>query len=91
MTASTSNNTQLTGETQTYVIQYPITTYATLRVERDKGISEEDLLDSVTKVELSGSDVERSCIWDSLKDGWRNAEPADCYITDEDGEELFSD
>ena len=73
------------SNTRTYRIQYPVTCYIEVAVDRPLDISEKDLLESVTRDELAnGEDV--SDAWDSLKDAWRESNVS--LILDEEGEAI---
>lgn len=75
--------------TKTFVIQYPVTSYTQVTIERSSDISEEDLLKSVTKDDLVSGYHDQENSWDSLKDSWRESVPGDLFITDEVGDQLF--
>ena len=84
MTTSTPTKT----ETQVFNITYTYTAYHSVSVERPSDISEEELLSSITRDELaSGSDSGDA--WSSLKDSWRESQPGQLDITDEEMEPLF--
>ena len=77
-------------DTQVFNITYTYTAYYSVSVERPSGITEQELLNSITRDELtSGSDSGDA--WSNLKEEWRAAEPGDLDISDEEGEPLFQD
>jgi hypothetical protein len=78
-------------KTKKFTIHYPVTTIHQVTIERAEDITEEELLQSVTRDDLVGGHPDHSGIWDSIKDSWRNSEPGDCYISDDEGEQLFDD
>ena len=70
-------------QTKTFIVQYPVTTYHAVEVERPVDITEEELLKSITRDELMSGEEQNDCGWDSLKSNWRN-KVADVYVYDED-------
>ena len=77
MTTSTAT------QTKTFLVRYPVTTYHAVEVERDTNISEEDLLKSITRTELTAGERQDDCAWDSLKSSWREGD-AEVFVYDED-------
>ena len=76
--------TQATAtKTKTFIVRYPVTTYVAVEVERDANISEEELLRSISRDDLSKGETQDDCAWDSLKSSWRDAD-AVVYVYDED-------
>ena len=69
---------------KTFVVRYPVTTYYAVEVERDDNITENELLESITREELMKGEAQEDCAWDTLKDAWRECE-GECYTYDEDG------
>ncbi len=74
-------------------IEYEVITSFQLTIERDELPEDSaDLLESVTRDELIDSPCDVYPIeWAHLKYAWRNAEPENTYITDDDGNELYPD
>ena len=73
--------------TKEFTIQYIFNSYCTVEVERPADISEKDLLESVTREDLTAGDSQEGG-WDDLKEAWRAAETGKHYIA-VDGEEVF--
>ena len=73
------------ANTRIYRIEYPVTSYYQVTVERPVDITEEELLASVTRDDLAnGEDVSDG--WDMLKDAAREGNYS--CILDEDFEEI---
>jgi hypothetical protein len=74
-------------------IEYEVTTSFQLTIERDEPPEDvNDLLESVTRDELSESPCDVYPIeWGHLKEAWRNADPENTYITDENDNPLYDD
>lgn len=74
-------------------IEYEVTTSFQLTIERDELPDDaHDLLESITRDELAKSPCDVYPIeWGHLKDAWRNADPENTVITDENGDDLFED
>ena len=68
---------------KTFIVRYPVTTYHAVEVERDTDISEEALLESITRKELGEGEHQDDCGWDSVKTSWRDKE-AEVYVYDEE-------
>ena len=71
-------------ETKTFIVRYPVTSYHEVEVERDANITEEALLESVTRDDLMRGDTDDSGAWDSLKSSWRDSD-AEVMVEGEDG------
>ena len=71
-------------ETKTFIVRYPVTTYYAVKVVRDADITEEALLQSVTREEITHGESEDDCAWDSIKNEWRECN-AEVMMEDEDG------
>ena len=82
--------TATTTKTQTYRITIPFTSWTTIEVERPEDISELELLKSITREELANGEDDGDS-WSSLKDSWRESQPGDFHITDDECEPLFQD
>ena len=72
------------------IIEYEVITSATIAIERDQ-IPEDpnDLLDSVTRDEMTNCPDIKPIEWGHLKGAWRTADPENTYITNEDYDELY--
>ena len=77
-------------KTKKFIVRYPVTTYYFVEVERAENITEEDLLNSITRDELTKGEAQNDCGWDSIKSAWRDGD-AETYVYDEDDcwEEAF--
>ena len=75
--------TNATATKKTFIVRYPVVTYHAVEVERDANITEEELLDSISKSDLMAGEAQDDCAWDSIKSAWREGE-ADIYVYDED-------
>ena len=73
---------------KTFIVRYPVTTYVAVEVERDENITQEALLDSVTRQDLVNGETQDDCAWDTLKDSWREG-IAEVYTYDAEG--LYED
>ena len=72
---------------KTFIVRYPVTTYYAVEVERPEGITEEELLASVTREELTSGEPQEDCAWDTLKEAWRDC---DGEVFTYDGEGLYT-
>ncbi len=72
-------------ETKTFTVSYRVVSYYDIQVERPADITEEDLIASINRDDLS--DGEETGGWDGLKEAWRNSDVS--LILDEDGEQVF--
>ena len=68
-----------------YRIQYPVTVYHEVRVDRPVDITKDDLLNSITRDDLANSE-EVSDTWYLLKSAAQD--PSDAYIVDEEGNDV---
>ena len=75
--------------TKKFTINYPMTVYVVVEVERPANITEEDLLASITKDDLANAPVNDSNSWDSLKEEWRSAGAGELYIHDEEYNDIY--
>ena len=73
-------------QTKTFIIRYPVSTYHEVCVERPADISEEELLGSISRQDLTNGMHCDDDAWDSVKDAWREGK-AD-YICDEEYDEI---
>ena len=69
--------------TKTFIVRYPVVTYHAVEVERDATISEQALLESITRQDLVEGEAQNDCGWDSLKSSWREGD-AEVFVYDED-------
>ena len=69
------------------VIQYQVPTTFTVVVERDELPDQRELLQSITRDEISNGDGELT--WDDIKYAWREADPEQVYISDTNYDELY--
>ena len=79
--------------TKKFIVRYCVTTYQDVEVERPETITQEELLNSITRTELASGSSQDDCAWDSLKDRWRDGDAEAVYVYDEDDcyEEIFID
>ena len=77
---------ELTGGNVTYFIHYQVKSSATITVEGKDGLSREEVLDLVTREDLSNCETEIQ--FDDVCDSFDEVEIEDFYITleDEDGD-----
>ena len=88
---TTSTPRESKGGTVTYSITFQVKTTATITLEGKDGLSREEIINLVTRKDLAESACEVQ--WDDVKDGFRDNDVEDFYITleDEDGEEAEID
>ena len=68
---------------KTFVVRYPVVTYHAVEVTRPSDITEDELLQSITREELVSGEVQDDCAWDTLKMAWRDCD-AEVFVYDED-------
>ena len=73
---------------KTFIIRYPVVTYHNVTVVRDENITEDDLLDGITREELEEGESDTDCAWDTLKDAWREMNGE---VFDEEYNYMFDD
>ena len=72
---------------QTVTISFPVITSYVISKVVDDGMSKDEIIDSITREDLSNSE-ENSDGWGDIKESWRSAEPESIYIYLENGDEL---
>ena len=72
------------SDTRRYQVSYFVTSYWNVYVDRPVDITEEELLNSITRDDLSSG--EETGGWDGLKLAWRNGDVS--LILDDEGEEI---
>jgi hypothetical protein len=76
--------------THRITIEYEVTTCFQVVVERDElPATHDQLLESVTRDELSGSLDTLPIEWGHVKDAWRSATPENTWVFDENNDPLF--
>ena len=72
------------ADTRTYQVSFMVNSYWNVFVDRPADITREELLNSITRDDLTSGD--ESGGWDGLKEAWRNGDVS--LILDEQGEEI---
>ena len=72
------------SDTRTYRVSYEVTSYYDVYVDRPVDITQEELISSITRHDLSSG--EEVAHWDGLKDAWRKRNVS--LILDEEGDEI---
>ena len=80
------NSTTTTPATTTYKIEYAVPCYYEIEVERPVGITQDELLQSITREVFDNTDGELRDWYGALKDAWRTDDVSCIEMTDEDGE-----
>ena len=74
----------VTGEDVTYTIHVPVQTFITITVEGKDGLTRDEILNSVTREDLSNAEGEIQ--WDDVKEGFKDGNQDEFYIELEDSE-----
>ena len=74
----TTRERVVTGEDVTYTIQVPVQTFITITVEGKDGLTRDEILNSVTREDLSNAEGEIQ--WDDVKEGFKDGNQDEFYI-----------